>query len=430
MAVYGKLLRIFINNSSINLLHWISGMKNTPFVDRHAALGAKMVDFSGWQMPIQYSEGIVAEHLATRKGAGLFDVSHMGRFRVTGGGAGAFLNHVLTNDCSKLAVGQAQYTILANEAGGAIDDAFLYYPAEGKYLLVVNASNKDKDWGHLQSHLGGFEDVQLEDVSDSVAMLALQGPESEKILHLLVTDGVLPEKKRNALGALKLAGCDVCVARTGYTGEPVCFELFIPLESAGTIWDKLVDAGAKPVGLGARDTLRLEAGLPLYGHELGLDADGQDIPVCTISQGRFAINLDDAQRDFIGKEAIERQIQARDAYKNGDFSDCSVLGKIVRQIQLVDKGIARDGAVVYHGDRMVGRVSSGTMVPYWCCGQEGDTVVLQDEHAQRAVAMCLMDPTIKIGETVQVDVRGRKLCAKVVLKNLENRKGDTTYAVL
>jgi aminomethyltransferase len=397
-------------------------MKNTPLMDRHIALAAKMVDFSGWRMPIQYPDGIVAEHLATRRHAGLFDVSHMGRFRITGAKAGAFLNDVLTNDCRKLAVGQAQYTILANEAGGAIDDAFLYYPAEGKYLLVVNASNKDKDWDHLQSQLGRFCDVTVEDVSDAVAMLALQGPESEKILQLLVTEGQLPEKKRNTLSALKLAGFDLCVARTGYTGEPVCFELFVSVESAVVIWDKLIDTGAVPVGLGARDTLRLEAGLPLYGHELGINADQQQIPVCAISQWRFAICLDDRQRNFIGRGAIEKQVQARNAYKNADYSDCGALEKIVRQIRLIDKGIARDGALVYDGDRLIGRVTSGTMVPYWCAEQ--------DRQGQRAVAICLIEPSVQIGEEITVDVRGRKLRAKVVTKNLENRDGDTAYAVL
>ena len=166
-------------------------MKQTLFLDRHSALGARIVDFAGWQMPIQYPQGIVAEHLTTRRHAGLFDVSHMGRFSLTGKGAVAFLRYVLTNDCEKLIPGQAQYTILANEAGGAIDDAFLYRLTEGEFMLVVNASNKDKDWGHLQAHLADFSDVILEDVSDAVAMLALQGPESETILQTLVQENHL-----------------------------------------------------------------------------------------------------------------------------------------------------------------------------------------------------------------------------------------------
>ena len=266
-------------------------VQRTVFYQSHVDADAKMVDFAGWQMPIQYSDGIVSEHLLTRRGAGLFDVSHMGRFQITGPGAVAFLQYVLTNDCAKLAVGQAQYTILANESGGAVDDAFLYCPEEGSFLLVVNASNKDKDWKHLQRYLADFPEARMDDVSDSLAMLALQGPQSEAILQSLVTAGTLSEPKRNAVGTVTLAGVEVLVARTGYTGAPVCFELFIPVHGAASIWNKLLEAGAKPVGLGARDTLRLEAGLPLYGHELGMGQDDREIPVFAIGLAIFAVSL-------------------------------------------------------------------------------------------------------------------------------------------
>lgn len=381
-------------------------------------------------MPIQYRQGIVAEHLTTRKHAGVFDVSHMGRFRLTSSGAPAFLWSVLTNDCEKLAVGHAHYTILANEAGGAIDDAFLYRPTEDTYLLVVNASNKDKDWAHLQEHVSGFADVTLEDVSDAVAMVALQGPASESVLQSLMTGGILPESRRNAVGKIMIGDVEVCVARTGYTGEPVCFELFIPADGALDVWDKLVDAGAVPIGLGARDTLRLEAGLPLYGHELGVGKDGNEIPVYAIPQARFAVSLDDAVRQFIGRGAIESQVLARERYKAGNFSDTTALPKVIRQMRLVDKGIARDGAIVYSQDRAVGWVSSGTMVPYWDHQADGQSVLLSDTHSQRAVGLCLVEPTIPVGAEVCVEVRGRKLKAKVVARNLENRKGSIVNCIL
>ena len=404
--------------------------QRTVFYDRHVGSDGRIVDFAGWQMPIQYSGGIVAEHLATRKGSGLFDVSHMGRFRVTGGGAIAFLRAVLTNDCENLEPGCAHYTILANEAGGAIDDAFLYRPATDKFLLVVNASNKDKDWTHLQALAADFSDVNLEDVSEAVAMMALQGPKSESILQSLVTGGTMPAPKRNAIGKIMIGETEVCAARTGYTGESVCFELFMTVDEAVSVWDKLIEAGAVPVGLGARDTLRLEAGLPLYGHELGIGKDGVELGVYTIAQAPFAVSFDDPNRNFIGRAALESQAQARLFYKTGDFSDILNLPKVARQVRLLDKGIARDGAEVYYEDNPVGWVSSGTMVPYWEYEASDDRIQLADTHAQRAVGLCLLSPEVPIGAVVEVDVRGRRLKAEVVKKNLENRKGKIAYAIV
>lgn len=385
-----------------------------------------MVDFSGWQMPIQYPDGIVSEHLATRKNAGLFDVSHMGRFQVRGAGATAFLRYAVTNDCDRLDIGCSHYTILANEEGGAIDDAFLYRTGQDSFLLVVNASNKDKDWQHLQAVLKGFGSVELQDISDTMGMLALQGPQSEAILQTLLTDGALPQPKRNALGQPKLCGVETIVARTGYTGEPVCFELFMPAESAGLIWDKIIAAGAKPVGLGARDTLRLEAGLPLYGHEFGIGKDGSEISVFTVIQAPFAVSFDDAVRRFIGRNALEKQAAAKQRYQAKDFSDTAELPKVVRQVRLLDKGIARDGSVIYHQGQEVGWVTSGTMVPYWTV----EDMVLTDDYAQRAVALSMIVPDVPIGSEIEVDVRGRRLKAKIVLRNLDNRNGSVAHAVL
>ncbi len=411
-------------------------MKQTPFFEKHVAIGARMVDFSGWQMPIQYPDGIVAEHLATRKHAGLFDVSHMGRFHVSGTGAAAFLRCALTNDCDRLALHCAHYTMLANEHGGAIDDAFLYRLGQEQFLLVVNASNKDKDWQHLQAVLKDFDAVDFQDISEPMAMLALQGPESETILQTLVTEGTLPEPKRNAISQLKLCGVETIAARTGYTGEPVCFELFIPAESAGPVWAKLTDAGVKPIGLGARDTLRLEGGLPLYGHELGIGKDGNEIPVFAIPQAPFAVSFDDPDRQFIGRAALEKQATAKQRYKAGDFSDTSALPKVVRAFRLLDKGIARDGSEIYCQGHIAGWVTSGTMVPYWELSEkrqgqaEFDRATLTENHAQRAVGLCMIAPDVPVGSEIEIEVRGRKLKAKIVMRNLENRKVNTTYAVL
>jgi aminomethyltransferase len=404
-------------------------IQHTVFYQSHINAGAKMVDFAGWQMPIQYPDGIVTEHLSTRKHAGLFDVSHMGRFLVCGPGASAFLRHVLTNDCEKLAVGQAQYTILANETGGAIDDAFLYKTAPTDYLLVVNASNANKDFDYLCSFLTEFRGVEFVDVSGAMAMLALQGPQSEVILQSLVTEGNLSDSMRNAVASLKIGDIEVTVARTGYTGEPVCFELFIGGGFASAVWNKLTSAGAKPVGLGARDTLRLEAGLPLYGHELGTDPDGGQIPIYAIGQAPFAVSFEDKGRAFVGRDALERQAAAKQRYKAGDFSDSAALPKVVRQVRLIDKGIAREGSKVYDAGQPVGWVSSGTMVPYWVCEAAGDGVKFKDEQSRRAIGLCLIDPQVSLGSEIEIEVRGRMLKAKIVARNLENRKVKRTFAL-
>jgi aminomethyltransferase len=234
---------------------------------RHAALGAALVDFSGWRMPLHYRAGILEEHLATRAGAGLFDVSHMGRFSLSGPGALALLQHVLSSDAAALVPGSAQYTLIPNARGGARDDAYLYCFRAEEYLLVVNAANRTADWRYLQEMLPRFPGVALEDRTAAVAMLALQGPRAEEILRGLVDGGALPEPRKNALGEVSLGGIRCPLSRTGYTGEPIGFECFPAAADAPRLWDLLLERGAAPVGLGARDTLRLEAGLPLYGHE-------------------------------------------------------------------------------------------------------------------------------------------------------------------
>ena len=387
---------------------------------RHVALGAKMVEFGGWDMPIQYPTGIIQEHLQTRRGAGLFDVSHMGRFIIRGSGAMSFLQHVLTNNVASLDVGLAQYTMIPNETGGAIDDAYLYRFVEDEYLLVVNASNRRKDWDHFQSFVGRFPNVQLTDRSDDLAMISLQGPLSKQILQGVLESGSLPEPKRNALSVGTIQGVRSLVARTGYTGEPLSFELFVPAQSAGAIWDLLISRGAIPVGLGARDTLRLEAALPLYGHELGIDADGKEIPIFSCPLGKIAVSFSPLKGEFVGRAALERQHKAYGRLLFGDDSLSSDLPCLTRPLALIGPGVVRAGAKVYAGDKMVGYVTSGTMVPYWKFDVEGLSGSPAQEHAMRAIALATVDSRLHDGDAVNVEVRGNRIEAALTPFHLQS----------
>ena len=373
-----------------------------------------MVDFGGWDMPIQYPAGILQEHLATRKRAGLFDVSHMGRFRVAGRGALPFLQRVLTNNAAALTVGKSHYSILANANGGAIDDAYLYRFTDGEFLLVVNAANRQKDWNHLQAALAELSDVALEDQSEALAMISLQGPESLRILTPLIEAGSLPEAKRNALSSGAMFGQPVLIARTGYTGEPLGFELFVPAALAGQIWDALCEGGAAPVGLGARDTLRLEAGLPLYGHEFGIDRDGREIPILAVGAAKIAVNFAPEKGEFFGDAALRQQFDALRAFKQADFSRIAALPRRVRLLALTGKGIARAGDRVFQQDRPVGYVTSGTMVPYWKTQGDGDAFRLLDETGKRALALALLESSLPEGAALDVEIRGKRTEAVIV----------------
>ncbi len=402
--------------------------RKTVLHDRHVALGARMVEFGGWRMPLQYPSGIVQEHLATRRSAGLFDVSHMGRFAFRGPGALGFLQHVLTNDAARLAVGEAQYTIAAHAEGGAVDDAYLYRFDAEEYLLVVNAANRRKDLDHFQAVLpdfAGVEPVQYGSVwtdrSDEQAMLSLQGPLSGQILAGLIDSGRLPEPpQRNRLSTATIRGRRVRVARTGYTGEPLCFELFAPAEEAAALWDLLVEAGVSPVGLGARDTLRLEANLPLYGHELGADPDGRDIPVLASPSAAGAVSLSPRKGDFIGRGALGRQHEAFKKIACGDFSSLDDLPRIVRPVAVTGKAIARAGDRVFGADgRHVGYVTSGTMVPYWKIEGES-TDAGRNETGMRPIGLALLDGRLGEGDDLSIEVRGRRAGAVVVSRHLRS----------
>lgn len=291
-----------------------------------------MVDFAGWAMPLDYGS-IKAEHLAVRQGAGLFDVSHMGEFWIEGPEALAFLEYVTTNKAARLKPGRAQYTMFPNATGGVVDDAYLYRPDDARYLLVVNAANVAKDWDHLQALSRDF-DVRLADRSDETALLALQGPEAEERLRDLC-DVDLGAYKKNSVFFARVAGKEAMLARTGYTGEDG-FEIFLKPEDAPHVFTALREAGARPAGLGARDTLRLEMGFPLYGHEL----DDATNPLCT----PYAWVVKD--KPFFGRDAIF-----------GQACETRLVGLVL------ERGIPREGYPVVSEGEEVGRVTSGTLSP-------------------------------------------------------------------
>ncbi len=391
-------------------------IQQTVFHDRHVALGAKMVEFAGWDMPIFYPTGILQEHLVTRKGAGLFDVSHMGRFIVRGNGALGFLQHVLSNNAEALdiRVTGSQYTFIPTETGGAIDDAYLYRFVADEYLLVVNAANLDKDWEHLQTLLKDFDDVELTDRSKEIAMLAVQGPMSRRLMEEIIDSGQLPEPVRNSVSIVTISGAEVKVARTGYTGEPLCFELFVHKEDGPGLWDRIVDKGATPIGLGARDTLRLEAGLPLYGHELGEDADGKEIPIMSCPLSKFAVSFSPLKKDFVGRTALKKQQDAFKKILSRDYSLINDLPRMTKSIAVAGRGIARDGARVLKGEKHVGYVTSGTMVPTWTVEGEGLKSVQTDQHQLRSICFGYIDSDIIEGDEITIDIRGKAVDALVV----------------
>ncbi len=394
----------------------MSDLQRTVFYDRHVALGAKMVDFGGWDMPVMYPTGIVEEHLATRKEAGLFDVSHMGRFVIRGAGAVPFLQHVLTNSVEALDPRDrgAQYHFIPNETGGAVDDAYLYQFVEDEYLLVVNASNRLKDWDHFQGYLKDFAEVELTDRTEEIAMLALQGPTARDLLGELIESGSLPEPFKNAVSVVTIAETNVRVARTGYTGEPIGFELFVSRENGLMLWDQLVAGGATPIGLGARDTLRLEAGLPLYGHELGEDPEGNEIPILACSTLKFAVSFSPLKGDFVGRAALTRQFEALAKITARDYSQMADLPRLIQPLAVAGRGIARDGTKVCKGDRHIGYVTSGTMVPLWTVEGKGLESTVTDQRERRSICLAYLDSDIVEEEQVTLEVRGKAVEAVVV----------------
>ena len=319
-------------------------MKKTPLYDRHVALGARLIDFGGWAMPVQYT-GVVEEHHATRTKAGLFDICHMGEIDVRGPQAFDLLQRVMSRNLEKQTIGQIKLSVLTNEQGGIIDDLTVYKLANDHYMVVTNAASKDKDLRWLQSRKqeGDFSDVEITDRTDQLGKLDLQGPQAQAILQTLTENDLTPLKYYHAMH-MAVAGVQSLVSRSGYTGEDG-FEIYAGSERIGTLWDRLLnagsDAGLKPIGLGARDTLRLEAGMMLYGHEMC-----ETVSPCEVVYGW----LIDLEKDFIGREALIQQ------KKQG------VTRKLVG-FEMVERGIARAGYKVFTDGREIGEVTSGTFVP-------------------------------------------------------------------
>ena len=346
--------------------------KHTPLFAEHEALGATLVPFGGFIMPIQYPKGILTEHKAVREKAGLFDVSHMGELTLSGPDALANLNRLISNDFTDLEIGKVRYGILVRVDGTAVDDLLVYKRDHQDYLIVVNASNTDKDDAYFKAQLKGH--FSYANVSNDYGQIALQGPIAEFILRLL-TDRI-PEAYYSFIDHVDLDGIPTLISRTGYTGEDG-FELYCAADQTVTLWKRLLETGApyglEPCGLGARDTLRLEAGMPLYGHELNDETTPIEAGL------KFFTKLD--KPDFIATEALSQAPKKRR------------IG-----LRLIDRGIAREGSEVLFNGQGVGKVTSGTMSP---------TLGV-------AIAMAYVSPDV-FGETrFEIDVRGRRLQAEKV----------------
>lgn len=356
-------------------------MKKTPLNQVHRDLGARMVDFGGWDMPVQYS-GVIEEHLAVRSAAGLFDVSHMGEIEVRGAEVLSYIQKLTVNDASKLIDGQVQYSAFCYDHGGVVDDVTLYRFSADHFMFCVNAANVDKDFAWMQDVLqkGVFPDVELTNVSDSIGQIALQGPNSEVILAGL-TDYELGSIKFYHFAEDKVDGIACIISRTGYTGEDG-FELYCPSTETAKLWNRLMEAGKQhglvPVGLGARDTLRLEKKYALYGHELSPDITPLEAGLGWITK------LD--KDDFVGRDALLAT------------KEKGVPRKLVA-IKMKVPGIPRENYPVFAGESEVGVVTSGTMSPSLKVG----------------IALALVHPEHSaVGTELEIGIRAKKVSAEVV----------------
>jgi aminomethyltransferase len=355
----------------------------TPLADWHSAHGGRMVDFAGWSMPVQYGS-IVAEHQATRQAAGLFDVSHMGRLRLNGSGAETFLDRLLTRKVVGLGPGKIRYSLVCNESGGILDDVLVYHlQSRGRgdyYLLVVNASNRDKIYHWLLKQRTTGEDVNIADSTIETAMIAVQGPAAIGLVQPLAGSKI-GELAYYCGTEMNVCGAAAIVSRTGYTGEDGC-ELILPAEIASTVWQRVLEqgqsSGAMAVGLGARDTLRLEAAMPLYGHELSEQIN-------PIQAGlSFAVNLEG--RDFIGRNALAAAKQ-------------HPLPQVRIGLELSGKRSAREHYRVFADGAPIGEVTSGTFSP----------------TLQKPIAMAYVQPEhTQVGTDLTIDIRGTTEHSRIV----------------
>jgi aminomethyltransferase len=360
-------------------------LKKTPLHSAHRRAGAKLVEFAGWEMPVQYT-GVIDEHLAVRRCAGLFDVSHMGEIEVRGAGALEFCQRVTANDVARLTEFQAQYNLLLNEQGGVVDDVIVYRLKPDAYFICVNAANTEKDYDWLTGHAGG--PVEIENQSALYAQLALQGPAAEKILQPL-TAQPLAQIRSFHFAFADVAAVRCLIARTGYTGEDG-FELYCDSAEAERLWNTLLEAGTPagllPAGLGARDTLRLEKAYPLYGHEL-------DESTTPLEAGlEWVTKLTKA--GFIGREVLVKQ------------KSLGVRRKLVG-LEMLEPGIARSDYGLFKSGQNIGRVTSGTKSPTL-----GKAIALGYVASAEA----------QIDNVIEVEIRGRKVSAKIVALPFYRRK--------
>ena len=353
-------------------------LKHTPLESAHVACGARMVEFGGWYMPVQYS-GIMDEHKAVRSASGMFDISHMGEVLVEGAGALAWLECLLTNRVGKLALTRGQYTLMLNEKGGVIDDLIIYRTGEMSYFLVINGACRDLDLEWMRSRLPADGSVVLKDRGDDYAAIALQGPDSEKVLRALYPACDVP--KRNGIATLTDSSpVPSLVARTGYTGEDG-FELFVPVAAGIALWERLIGAGVKPCGLGSRDTLRLEMGYPLNGSDLSRERTPLEAGL-----DRFT-GLDDPEKgEFYGRQALERQ------RAEGLSSRLSALKLTVSGPPM------RSHYAVFAGDSRIGETCSGALSP-----SLGEGIAMAYLPASHALP----------GAVVEIEVRGRRYPATI-----------------
>ena len=360
-----------------------TALKRTPLNGEHRRLGARMVDFGGWDMPVQYS-GVIDEHKVVRSSVGLFDVSHMGELMVSGRGANEFLQRMTTNDVSKIAIGQAQYSALCRDDGGVIDDIIVYRRGLDSFLGCVNASNTDKDEQWLRSHLPA-SGVILENESESYAQIAVQGPKARELVQQVV-DINISALKYYWFAEGKVLGQPSIIARTGYTGE-LGFELYVPSISSAKIWSALVEGaqkfGGKPCGLGARDTLRLEMGYLLYGNDMDENVNALECGLGWVT--KFS------KGEFVGSHALAAHKQ-------------SGLSKQLVGIQMIDKAIARHGYKVFSaavGGQELGWVTSGTVAP----------------SLNLNVGMAYVPPEFAaVDRDIFVEIRGERKLAKICKK--------------
>ncbi|MEK4091412.1 MULTISPECIES: glycine cleavage system aminomethyltransferase GcvT [unclassified Viridibacillus] len=349
-------------------------LKRTPLFEEYSKYGGKTIDFGGWELPVQFSS-IKAEHEAVRTKAGLFDVSHMGEIFVEGSESLAYLQKLVTNDVSKIAINQTQYTAMCYENGGVVDDLLTYKLAEDRYLLIVNASNIEKDFEWMKTLVSG--DVKLTNASDEYGQLALQGPLAEKVLQTLTETPLQDIRPFRLEQNVTIAGYDTLISRTGYTGEDG-FEIYAAPEAIIALWGKILTAGEAdgvvPCGLGSRDTLRFESCLPLYGQELSKDISPLEAGI------NFVVKLN-KEVDFVGKSTLQAQKE------NG------VPRKSIG-IEMIDKGIPRHGYPVFKGDTQIGEVTTGTQSPL----------------TKRNIGLALIDSEYaELGQELEIEIRNRRL---------------------